>query len=191
MIIWNNVTIILPFSLTLIGGYLINREYAADTIKNFLVIPICWSKVMKAKICVMLIGSLFLGFLNGIGVILTGLFLKCAEFNIQSIINVFKSLEIMYFCMYIGILPIILFFSRAIGKYIWGAILSMIIGVVGIFVANGNLVNIHPITAGFSIISYSMIPDGKLNIVISSLSLILYSLLSYIIYLFGYKKKAN
>ena len=35
--IWNNATVFMPIIFTLIGGYLINREYTDDTLKNVLV----------------------------------------------------------------------------------------------------------------------------------------------------------
>ena len=37
--IWNNATIFMLIIFTLIGGYLINREYTDDTLKNILTVP--------------------------------------------------------------------------------------------------------------------------------------------------------
>ena len=33
-ILWNNVTLIFPFLITFLGGFLMNREYAEDTLKR-------------------------------------------------------------------------------------------------------------------------------------------------------------
>lgn len=38
--IWNNMTIFFPMILALIGGYMINREYTDDTLKNILTVPL-------------------------------------------------------------------------------------------------------------------------------------------------------
>lgn len=46
MVIWNSVTMAIPFCLALIGGYIISREYEEDTRKNLEVIPVCWSNIM-------------------------------------------------------------------------------------------------------------------------------------------------
>lgn len=49
MFIYNNAVLFLPFSVSLIGGYIIDREYSQDTLKNQLVIPIHWRDMIKAK----------------------------------------------------------------------------------------------------------------------------------------------
>ncbi|WP_313133971.1 ABC transporter permease [Anaerocolumna sp.] len=188
MNIWNNVTIILPFTLTLIGGYIINKEHIEDTQKNIIVVPIKWSKVIEAKMITIFIYSLILALLNSIILICTGFFLQCSDININSIIEAITSLVIMQVCIYIGVLPIILFFSKSKGKYIWGTLFSMMVGIVGVFISNGKLVNWHPITTGFSIISYRMGNDLYLNKAYSSVAIIIYIMLSCIIYMFYYKR---
>lgn len=191
MNIWNNVTIILPFTLTLIGGYIINKEQIEDTQKNILVVPIKWSRVIEAKMITMLIYSLFLALLNIIILICTGFILQCSGINRNTIIEAITSLVIMQVCTYIGVLPIILFFSKSRGKYIWGTLFSMIVGVIGVFISNGKLVNWHPITTGFSIISYRMGNDLYLNKVYSFVAIIIYIMLSGIIYIFYYKRNED
>ncbi|WP_097015108.1 ABC transporter permease [Anaerocolumna aminovalerica] len=191
MNIWNNVTIILPFTLTLIGGYIINKEQIEDTQKNILVVPIKWSRVIGAKMITMLIYSLFLALLNIIILICTSFILQCSGINRNTIIEAITSLVIMQVCTYIGVLPIILFFSKSRGKYIWGTLFSMIVGVIGVFISNGKLVNWHPITTGFSIISYRMGNDLYLNKVYSFVAIIIYIMLSGIIYIFYYKRNED
>ena len=53
MFIYNNAVLFLPFSVSLIGGYIIDREYSQDTLKNQLVIPIQWRDMIKAKMIVL------------------------------------------------------------------------------------------------------------------------------------------
>ncbi len=191
MNIWNNVTIILPFTLTLIGGYIINKEQIEDTQKNILVVPIKWSRVIGAKMIIIFIYSLFLALFNSILLICTGFILRCSDINMNSIMEAIIYLVIMQICTYIGVLPIILFFSKTRGKYIWGTLFSMLLGVMGVFISNGKLVNWHPITTGFSIISYRMGNDLYLNKVYSSVAIIIYIMLSAIIYIFYYKRNED
>lgn len=189
--IWNNVTIILPFTLTLIGGYVINKEHIEDTQKNIIVVSIQWSKVIEAKMITIFMYSLILALLNSIILICTGFILQCSDININSIIEAITSLVIMQVCIYIGVLPIILFFSKTKGKYIWGTLFSMLMGVIGVFISNGKLVNWHPITTGFSIISYRMVDELNLSKVHSFVAIIIYVTLSRVIYIFYYKRNEN
>ena len=48
--IWNNMTMFFPMIIALIGGYMINREYTDDTLKNLQVIPISFPKLMIGKL---------------------------------------------------------------------------------------------------------------------------------------------
>lgn len=43
--IWNNMTMFFPMIIALIGGYMINREYTDDTLKNLQVIPISFPTI--------------------------------------------------------------------------------------------------------------------------------------------------
>ena len=52
--IWNNVTLLMPFTIALMGGYYINREFVEDTQKNIFIIPIEWNMIIKAKIVLIL-----------------------------------------------------------------------------------------------------------------------------------------
>ena len=47
---WNNMTMFFPMIIALIGGYMINREYTDDTLKNLQVIPISFPKLMIGKL---------------------------------------------------------------------------------------------------------------------------------------------
>ena len=55
MFFYNNAMLFLPFTVSLIGGYMIDREYARDTLKNLLVIPVRWQDAVKAKAVALLL----------------------------------------------------------------------------------------------------------------------------------------
>lgn len=48
MFTYNNVLLVLPFCLSLIGGYIIDREYTQNTQKNLFTIPVRWGRVIKS-----------------------------------------------------------------------------------------------------------------------------------------------
>ena len=79
MSIYNNVLLVLPFCLSLIGGYIIDREYAQNTQKNLLTIPVRWSHVILAKVLVMVTLSIWIGLFSSIALVLAGLILNCLE----------------------------------------------------------------------------------------------------------------
>ena len=45
-VIKNNMTLIFPVCITLISGYIMNREYDNDTMKNILTVPISYKKLV-------------------------------------------------------------------------------------------------------------------------------------------------
>ena len=48
--IWGNAQIFLPVMITLTGGYLINREYTDDTLKNILTVPVSFHRFLWGKL---------------------------------------------------------------------------------------------------------------------------------------------
>lgn len=179
----------LPFCLSLIGGYIIDREYTQNTQKNLFTIPVRWGRVIKAKVLVAFSLSIWIGLFSNIVLILTGMVMNCSQIAITDIWKIVISNFISPVCVLVGTLPIILWFSKAKGKYLWGATLSLLLGVSGVFVANGRAVNWHPITYCFSFIQCDSIYTTVLKIPFSCLAIVLYLLLSVIIYVFMYRKQ--
>ena len=55
MYLYNNALLFYPFTIALIGGYIINREYVLDSLKNLLVIPVRWCDIVKAKVFILIL----------------------------------------------------------------------------------------------------------------------------------------
>lgn len=180
---------ILALVRMIIGGYIIDREYTQNTQKNLFTIPVRWSRVIKAKVLVAFSLSIWIGLFSNIVLILTGMVMNCSQIAITDIWKIVISNFISPVCVLVGTLPIILWFSKAKGKYLWGATLSLLLGVSGVFVANGRAVNWHPITYCFSFIQCDSIYTTVLKIPFSCLAIVLYLLLSVIIYVFMYRKQ--
>ena len=114
--------LVLPFCLSLIGGYIIDREYTQNTQKNLFTIPVRWSRVIKAKVLVAFSLSIWIGLFSNIVLILTGMVMNCSQIAITDIWKIVISNFISPVCVLVGTLPIILWFSKAKGKYLRGKI---------------------------------------------------------------------
>ncbi|HES1179265.1 TPA: ABC transporter permease, partial [Streptococcus agalactiae] len=118
--IWNSVTIFMPIVFTLIGGYIINREYTDDTLKNIFPIPISFKKLVGGKLLTMAILSLLLGIYSFIVTVIIGKISGLEGLNTSVISkNLFQFIGITI-CVYISVLPIMAFTSRKEGMYLGG-----------------------------------------------------------------------
>ena len=191
MVFWNSVTMAIPFCLALIGGYIISREYEEDTRKNLEVIPVCWSKIIISKILILLMIDIFLSAIESLIIYFMGVAIKSHGMIFNNIIGMIVAVFSVNILILNGVLPIILFFARKSRQYIWGALLAMLLGIIGIFISNGKLVNIYPVTYGYSFISFEMVNPEILDIRISIVSMMVYLFLSYIVFLIFYQKNYN
>ncbi|MCI9440298.1 MAG: ABC transporter permease subunit [Ruminococcus sp.] len=188
MFIYNNAVLFLPFSAALIGGYIIDREYSQDTLKNQLVVPIHWRNIIKAKVIVLFLLVIQLGILEIFVSLLTGIILGFDGITPIMVLKNVIHILVSNVCVTIGILPVILWFGKTRGKYVWGSILSMLIGVSGIFVINGRLANWHPVTAALSFTTISYEAANISDVVKSCIALAIYGLLSIVVYIGIFQK---
>ena len=152
--IWNNATIFMPVIFTLIGGYLINREYADDTLKNILVVPVTFSKLLTGKLVAMGLLSLILGLYSYIVTIIVGI---CAGLSCMDISDLVKGLFQMAglaACIYIAILPVIALCGRIQGFFMGSSIIAFVLGYCSMFFKTGVLRSIYPFLASFTIIGF-------------------------------------
>ena len=54
-VIWNVFTLILPSTIALLAGYIVERERTDDTLKNIRVIPISFRRMLAGKLIVIAI----------------------------------------------------------------------------------------------------------------------------------------
>lgn len=189
MFFYNNAMLFLPFTVSLIGGHMIDQEYARDTLKNLLVIPVRWRDAVKAKVAVLFllmvrIALFEMALLLAAGVILrscpaapvmAGVCMKALAYNI---------------CITLGILPVVLWFGKDGGRYIWGSILSMLVGVSGVFVVNGRAVYWHPVTVCFSFLSDIYGKKSATGYMKSGAAILLYALLGALVYWVRYCRES-
>ncbi|MDE7185695.1 MAG: ABC transporter permease [Lachnospiraceae bacterium] len=190
MFFYNNAMLFLPFTVSLIGGYMIDQEYAGDTLKNLLVIPVRWQDAVKAKVAVLFllmvrIALFEMALLLAVGI----LFSNCPAVFI--IANVCMKAIAYNICITLGILPVILWFGQNGGKYIWGSILSMLVGVSGVFVVNGRAAYWHPVTSCFSFLSDIYGRKSAMGYLQSGAAILLYGVLGVLVYWIRYCRETN
>lgn len=189
MYLYNNALLFFPFMIALLGGYLIEREYALDTQKNLLVIPVKWPDMVKAKIFVLMVLALYFSLLSAAVSGLCGLMLKCPDFTVFLFLKKGLSFLVSGICICVGILPVILWFSRKKGTYVWGSILSALLGITGVFVVNGKLANWHPVTYCFCVVSDGLTVSANSGKLMSVTAFGGYLFLAFLAYRLLYQKK--
>lgn len=152
--IWNSATIFMPIIFTLIGGYLMNREYTDDTLKNILTVPVSFQKLLVGKLFAIGIFAGALGLYSFVITVIAGIAAGMSGLSIPVLVKgCFQTIGIA-FCIYIAVLPIITITGRKQGIYMGGAIVAFILGYSSMFLKSGLARNIYPFLAAFSVIRF-------------------------------------
>ncbi|WP_334073244.1 MULTISPECIES: ABC transporter permease [Paenibacillus] len=145
---------VLPATITLIAGCIINREQTDDTLKNILTIPVTFRRLLIGKLITVGILSIFLGavsfVLTLVVFLISGFTGLSAAFMVQSLFQMIG----INLCVYLAVLPIVVVTSRSANGFMAGVGFAFFYGFVGVFAAGHGLTNIYPIAAGLGIINY-------------------------------------
>lgn len=153
--IWNHFSLFLPFTFTLVVGYSINLEYTDLTLKNILVVPVSKFRLILSKIVVGY-GLVILEWIfSFIVTLIIAKAMGCTDINLQSCVISLKQLFVVSTCCYIAVLPVIVIATRKQDKFLSGVIFSFFYGFCGIFLADGNLINVYPMTTGLVLSNYA------------------------------------
>ena len=152
-ILWNNVTLIFPFLITFFGGFLMNREYAEDTLKSNLIIPVSYRKLIFAKIAVTVFAVTLFVAVSFLCSILFALILRY-PFNLEDVGMAFWKLFVAGITCLIAVMPIIVLFTLKRNLFLAGTCGAFVYGFCGIFVANTRFTSWYPTTSGLTIIKY-------------------------------------
>ena len=178
-VIWNNFSISFPFSITLIGGYMIDHEYTDDTLKNIMTVPVSMRRLLLAKLICVGVISAILGLFSFICTLAAAkFFLSCKEMGSEVIGVSCIQISLIAVFNFIAVSPLIAFFSRKRGGFYVGVGLAFFYGLCGIFAAGRHLTDVYPVTAGLGIISYA---QGAYNPAIGCISLMLMILVTAIL----------
>lgn len=183
--IWNSVTIFMPVIFTLVGGYLMNREYTDHTIKNILTVPITFRKLVSGKLITMGLISVLFGLYCFVITLVLGLVLGVPGLTLAILLKSLLQMLAIALCTYIAILPIIAFSSNKPGTFMGGVIFSFFLGYCAMFIKNAVGRSLYPLLSGFTIIGFDtkifMNTKESANLMLSSLSLTVMLLLTFTI----------
>jgi ABC-type transport system involved in multi-copper enzyme maturation permease subunit len=154
-VIWNNFSLVFPFGIALIGGYLINREYTDQTLKNILTVPISLRKLLTGKLIALGGITVMLSLFSFICTLVLGLVFCHIGISAALIGKSLAQILIVDLCCYIAVLPIVAYFGRKKNSFLTGVGVAFVYGFCGVFVAGRNLTDFYPITAGLGLAGYA------------------------------------
>lgn len=152
--IWNNATIFMPVIFTLIGGYLISREYTDNTLKIIFPVPVSFHHLLFGKLLTIGILSMMFGFYSYTVTLIIGLFSGIEGLNVTVLFTGLLHMLGTSAFTYIAILPIITFTSRKPGIYMGGVIVAFLFGYSAMFIKNATLRSLYPILSGLTVMGF-------------------------------------
>ncbi len=181
-VIWNNYSIMFPAAITLIAGYIIDRERTDDTLKNILTVPVSFKKLLAGKLLTAGLLSILLALVEFLFTAMVSFLSSYPGFNIPEALHVLLQMIGMNLCVYAAVLPIIVLTAQRSGNFMPGVAFAFFYGFVGTFAAGHGLGEIYPITAGLGLIGYQAgISGEEYNVLLSAGVLLLMLLITVIL----------
>lgn len=184
-VIKNLATMIFPMCITLVTGYVINRENTHDTLKNIITIPISFQKLLIGKLIVGGILSVFLGAVCFAFAAMTSLIRGYEGMALGSVSQYFFQMTFVTLLLYLAVLPIIVATSRLNSAFLAGVIVAFVYSFLAIFIGGSKtLAPVYPIMAALGIIRYRSYDSGSIRIgqlPLCYLSLLVMVLLSFML----------
>ena len=131
--IWGNAQIFLPVMITLTGGYLINREYTDDTLKNILTVPVSFHRFLWGKLLTSGILAVGFGIYSFFAAIIVGFFAGLPKAGFSVLTGYFFQMAGLSVCIYIVVLPLLVIDSRKKGRFMGGAVAAFLVGYACLF----------------------------------------------------------
>lgn len=153
-VIWNNLVLIYPATITLITGYIIERERTDDTLKNILTIPISFRKILLGKLIATGILTFILSCIEFVFTIAIFFISGFPGFSLLGAVHILFQMIGINLLSYIAVLPIVAFTGQRSGTIMAGVGFAFFYGFIGMMASGHGLRDIYPITAGLSIIQY-------------------------------------
>lgn len=184
-VIQHNMTTIFPMTITLIIGFIINREIRDDTLKNLITVPVKYPKLLGSKMMLGSILALIYGMFSWLFTLMAYELFSFDGLTLELLIKSFWQITLFNLFLYIGISPLIAITAKAGISHLISVIFAFVFGYASMFVSgNKLLINIYPLTAGLVIIGYrSHYPavKDKFNPLLSVFSLILAAFVTLLI----------
>lgn len=181
-VIWNNLVLIYPATITLIAGYIIDRERTDDTLKNILTIPVSFRKMLIGKLITVGCMAVALSVIEFVFTIIVFFASGFPGFSASGAVQVLLQMIGINLISYIAVMPIIAFTAQRSGSFMAGVGFAFFYGFVGMMASGHGLRDLYPITAGLTLIGYqdgSSDPTG--NIFLSIVPILLVLAVTFII----------
>lgn len=153
--IWYNMSLFLPVTITFLGGYMINREYAEDTLKNMYMVPVPYPVMICGKLTALAImTALYCAYSAVLTILISALFFPEGLSPISMITGTGK-IMVTGLCIYIAIMPILCWSGGGKNRFMATSVFGFLYGFLGIPIAGHGWQDCYPISAGLTLIHYN------------------------------------
>ena len=121
-VIWNNFSLIFPATITLIAGYIIERERVDDTLKNIMTIPIPFRKLLAGKLIAVGGLAIILAAIEFVFTMIVFFISRFPGFSFAGMILALVRMIGMNLFVYVAVLPIIVFTGQHAGSFMAGVL---------------------------------------------------------------------
>lgn len=142
-VIWNNFSLIFPATITLIAGYIIERERVDDTLKNILTIPIPFRKLLAGKLIAVGGLAIILAAIEFVFTMIIFFISRFPGFSFAGMILALVRMIGMNLFVYVAVLPIIVFTGQRAGSFMAGVGFSFLEAVAGLHEIPAGAFNIR------------------------------------------------
>ena len=146
-VVWGNTQMFLPLSLVMIGGWMIDRETAQDTLKNLLCVPLSRPRLLGAKLAAVVCLALGLGVYSCAATLAAGRLFALPGWSGPVVLAGCGQILGASATTALVCLPLVLVFGQRRGGYLPGAILTFFLGYSILFFKSGVLLSAYPFSA--------------------------------------------
>lgn len=168
-VIWNNLVLIYPASITLTAGYMIERERTDDTLKNILTVPVSFRRLLAGKLAAVGGMTVVLSLVEFAFTMIIFFLSGFPGFSVGTAGRTLVQMIGINLLSYFAVTPIIAFTAQRGGSFMAGVGFSFFYGFVGMMASGHGLRDLYPITAGLTLIGYEDGSGGPKGSVLLSL----------------------
>lgn len=152
--VWGNATVFLPVLVTLIGGYLIDREYTDDTLKNLLTVPLSFRRLLLGKLLVIGLLSVLFSAFSLLVTLAVSVLAGLPRIGLAPFLHGLGQMAGLAVGVCIVVSPLLALCSRRRGAFLSGSVLAFIAGYCCMFFKKGVLRSLYPFSAVLTLIGF-------------------------------------
>lgn len=154
MTMWGNATVFMPLLIMLTGGWLIDREYTDDTLKNLLTVPVSFRRVLAGKLAATALLALIFSAGTFAAAVAVGLCAGLPGFTLPVLAGGLGQMAALGLCIYVVVLPLLVFCGRRPGWFMGGSVAAFLLGYACMFFKGGLLRDIYPFSAALTLVGF-------------------------------------